>query len=165
MALMSSMMPGEVLVFLRQILNVVRLLLSGPATDSDTALNEVYKAAGYSEKTIPANMSTTMVVVLITFTVIATLLVLVDFLVIRRNNVQVPQVLRQFMTSFLNFTIFYYGYCLLEITLCAMVQIKAGEATAGAWLVLLLTYVPFVYVGSLLWKFTERFNSPNPADF
>ena len=48
MALMSSMMPGEVILFLRTVLSLLRLQFTGLDKDGTEVLNPIFEMVGYN---------------------------------------------------------------------------------------------------------------------
>ena len=103
------------------------------------------------------NFSPVMTVLLAIITCLAGILVLLDKWVLSKNKVVLTKTMRALVASFITFAIYFFAFCLLEITLCAMIELKASNSQTPAWLFFTMSYIPFVYAGTFLWKFQTRF--------
>ena len=153
MALMSSMMPQEVVYFLRTILSTLRLQFTDIEIKNDAFYNPIFEMAGYSETLMSKNMSTAMAVLLCLFAISAGILCALDQLVFRKKILGFSKTFSTITASFTTFSVFFFGFCLLEVSLCAMIQIKASDSPAFAWFCLIVSYAPFTYAGTFLWTF------------
>lgn len=65
--------------------------------------------------------------------------------------------------SVVTFGCFFFAYCLLELILCSLIEIKSGAGGLG-YIIMLLVTVPFVYAASFFWRFTDRLGEPKPDE-
>ena len=146
MLLLNTLTPSNVTVFLASILSVMRMNLG----NSDHSVNTILEKAGYSETFISANISITLTVLLTLISVCA-----IAAVIVRKQFKMAPR-LDLFLRSFITFACFFFSFCLLEIYICALIDIKT-TGNAFAWLVLILVKVPFGYTVFYSWKFDQRF--------
>ena len=161
MVLINSLMPPEVILFLRNLLKLTRFILneSKDEESQDMALNSIFEQAGYSSTKMSENMSVNMNVILCTIVGLALLCCVVDQLFIKSKKLKPCKCLKTFLTSFITFAAFLFAYCLFEITLCAMIEIRASDNPL-AWFILILGLItPLVLILTLFVKFDSRFKS------
>lgn len=105
------------------------------------------------------NLSTFLSVLLPLITVLIALIVAIDHFVYKKKSKELPNGLQKVFKSFVTFGCFFFAYCLLELVLCSLVEIKSRAGGLG-WVTLLLVTVPFVYAATYFWKFSDRFGEP-----
>ena len=156
MVLMSSLLPPNVVQFLRE-MNVILRMKFSSSSNSEIVVDHTFHTAGYTHTEFLSNLSTEILVLVSSVTFLALSLYFVDYYAIRKKNRSIPRLLKQFLTSFITFAYFFFTYCLLEIYLCAMIDIK-NNGSASSWvLILIITIAPLLAVSYFLWNFEANF--------
>ena len=82
-------------------------------------------------------------------------MILFDFLA-RKQGWKPPEWFKNLIPRVLTFTMFFYSFCLLELYICALVEIRA-EGSGLPWFALIAVTAPFFYLATMFWKWHERF--------
>lgn len=162
MPLINTMTPSNVILFLRQILGVLRFFFGDNNQDVDsakTSFNGTFENTGYLDTHLSSNLSGFLSVSLPLLVTLASLLIIYDLVATKKYGKQPPEKVKWILVNFVTFTIFFFAYCLLEVFLCAMVEIRAQGSFLG-WFAMLSMTVPFVYIGTAFWKFDQKYSAP-----
>ena len=104
------------------------------------------------------NISTLVTVMLPSIVIVSAIVLAYESIYNKTRLKKLPRWARQLMSSLVTFACLFHTYCLLEIYLCSLVEIRATGEAMG-WFAIIAITSPFVYTMSLLWKFEKRFSA------
>ena len=68
-------------------------------------------------------MTTGLSVMVTTLSVLAVICYVLDYFVFRKGILNLPSPIKKLLANFITFALFFFAYCLLELYLCAMLEI------------------------------------------
>ena len=160
MVLFGTDMPAEVIVYLRYLLDVMRLKFS--KGESQTPPDFVWMQAGYESIKLGENITGPLTLCLVITGLLALISVSVDSC-IRRKKLRRPDVMRSrwwpSSLTLVTLASFVFGYAFLELFLCSLYNIKVEKSFSLAAVVLGLIFIPFAYLAVHFRKFSKRYGT------
>lgn len=119
--LLLSLMPQGFYIYLRDLLNIMRLKF-GSAEASSDGLSLEFNQAGYTSQSLTGNFSSPLSIMLAASTALLVLLIVVDRLLLRSEKHSEKYLkARPYLRPFLALSALAFAYAYLEIALCCLV--------------------------------------------